>query len=266
MLPFLLAIVIGQSPPVVTLTLVESRPLGYAKTHHVQGLAMDAKRVYVSSVERATQLGWLFVFDRTSLAIESTHRIALASQYHPGGMQLRDGRLYLPLAEYRPRSSASLLTIDLAPLDDPNKSHRRVAIRAWTSIDDHIGGIGVDLEGRMFVANWDAKLIRIIGTTGQAEREFPNPTGVAYQEMEWHDGFLWCAGNTNEKEKARSVVDLINPASGQWEKRYLLAGKRPDGSNDFAHEGFTKEGNQLWLLPEDGPKSTLYRFELPVNE
>ncbi len=266
MLPFLLAIVISQSPPVVTLTLAETKPLGYAKTHHVQGLAMDAKRVYVSSVERATQLGWLFVFDRGSLAIESTHRIALASQYHPGGLQLRDGRLYLPLAEYRPLSSSSLLTVDLSPLDDPNKSHRRVAIRSWQSIDDHIGGVAVDQDGRMFVANWDAKVIRTVAASGQIEREFPNPTGVAYQEMEWHDGFLWCAGNIKEKEMSQSVVDLIDPANGAWKKRYRLSGHRPDGSNDFAHEGFTKEGNQLWLLPEDGPKSTLYRFELPVNE
>jgi hypothetical protein len=265
MLPFLLVIALGLAPPTVELTLAESRPLGYAKTHHVQGLAIDAKRVYVSSVERATSLGWLFVLNRASLAIESTHRLALASQYHPGGMQLRDGRLYLPLAEYRPLSSASLLMIDLSPLDDPNKSQRRVVIRSWTSIDDHIGGIAVDPAGRMFIANWDAKLIRTVGTNGQIERESPNPTGIAYQEMEWHDGILWCAGNTKEKNQVHSVVDLIDPSTGQWTKRYQLAGKRSDGASDFAHEGFTKEGSQLWLLPEDGPKSTLYRFDLPTE-
>ncbi len=154
MLPFVLVIAVGLTPPTVELTLAESRPLGYAKTHHVQGLAIDSKRVYVSSVERATSLGWLFVLNRASLTIESTHRLALASQFHPGGMQLRDGRLYLPLAEYRPLSSASLLIIDLSPLDDPNKSQRRVAIRSWTSIDDHIGSIAVDPAGRMFIANW----------------------------------------------------------------------------------------------------------------
>ncbi len=248
------------------MTLAESKPLGYAKTHHVQGLAMDAKRVYVSSVERANQLGWLFVFDRASLAIESTHRLALASQYHPGGMQLRGRQLYLPLAEYRPRSSASLLTIDLAPLDDPNKALRRVAILSWQSFGDHIGGIAADPEGRLFVANWDSKLIRTLSKDGQLQREFSNPTGVAYQEMEWHDGLLWCAGNTKEKDETRSVVDLIDATTGQWTKRYLLTGNRPDGSSDFAHEGFTKEGNQLWLLPEDGPKSTLYRFDLSAPE
>jgi hypothetical protein len=257
-------LLLAQAPKIDCLALSESRPLGYAKTHHVQGLAIDEKRVYVSSVERAGQLGWLFIFDRSTLAIESTHRFALAGQYHPGGMQRQGKTLHLPLAEYRKESSASLLTIDLAPLDATLPRERTVLVRHWLPMSDHVGGLACDDQGVRYAANWDSRTVKVIDPTGTIRHEWTNPTGVAYQDMEWHDGLLWCAGNARSKGGMVSVVDALEPTEGKWVRRWELTGQRADGQSDFAHEGFTKEGNALWFLPEDGPRSTLYRFDLDL--
>ncbi|MBY0586746.1 hypothetical protein K2X85_06195 [bacterium] len=254
------------APLETTLSLAESRPLGLARTYHVQGISLDPKRLYVSSVERSARSGWLFVFDRATLTCQQTCRLAIGNQYHPGGMQLRDARLHLPLAEYRASSSAVLLTIDVTGLDHEEKPQRRLMIHASATLPDHVGGLACDDRGHRYAANWDCKLVREIDPAGNVVREFSNPTGVAYQEIEYHDAHLWCAGNLKGNGPERSLVDVIDLVTKQVVRRYFLAGSRATGGSDFAHEGFTKEGNHLWFLPEDGPHSTLYRFDLPSAE
>lgn len=260
---WLTMVLLSGGPVETRLALAETRPLSLTRTYHVQGLAMDAERVYVSSVERASRSGWLFVLDRPTLSIRHSYRLAIGDQFHPGGMQLQQGVLHLPLAEYRALSTSVLLRVDPSQWSKPAKESRRPTIAVSHAVDDHVGCLACDDQGVLYAGNWDCKQFRVMDATGRKVREFSNPTGVAYQDFEWHESLLWCAGNLKEGNQLRSVVDVIDPQAGACVRRYLLEGTRATGGSDFAHEGFTKEGNRLWLLPEDGPNSTLYRFDLP---
>lgn len=238
------------------LRLVQSYPLAFAETHHVQGLAADPTRYFVSSVERGAGVGWIFQIDRAGGKAVRSARFALGPQYHPGGMQLRDGRLYVPLAEYRPKSTTTLLVLDA---DD-------LRVLQTFPMKDHIGAVAVDGQGRMYAANWDAREITVLSPAGEELERRANPTGVAYQDMEWRDGRLWGCGNAKTPSGPRSVVDVIDVETWTHVRRCFLDGERRTGGSNFSREGFTKEGSRLLLLPEDGPSSTVYVFELDETE
>lgn len=237
----------------IDLALAESVPIEFARTHHVQGVARDENRWYITSVDRGTRSGWLFALSAANHRLDASHRLALAAQIHPGGMQLREGKLYVPLAEYRPTSTSSILVIEAATC----------RVERTIPIDDHIGACASAEDGTLVLGNWDCRDIYTVDREGHVVAKRPNPTGVAYQDWEVHDGKIWGSGNTTLGGERASVVDVIDLATLTLEKRFRLLGERKTGGDDFSREGFTKVGNSLWLLPEDGPNTTLYRFDLP---
>jgi hypothetical protein len=235
----------------VELALAQSHPFAFAETHHVQGLAADADRFYASSVERGANVGWMFQVDRADGKALRTARFVLGPQYHPGGMQLRDGKLYVPLAEYRPKSTTTILVLDANDF----------RVLQSFPVRDHIGAVAVDDRGGMYAANWDAREIYFLNAAGEEVERRANPTGVAYQDVEWRDGRLWGCGNAKTPSGPRSVVDVVDVATWKHVRRFLLAGERRTGGSNFSREGFTLDGRRLLLLPEDGPNSTVYVFE-----
>ena len=86
---------------------------------------------------------------------------------------------------------------------------------------------------------------------------------MAYQDFEFHDGALWGTGRLKQDKTTLSVVDVIDTRTWKLAKRYVLRGKTRTGNDDFSREGFSKLDSALYLLPEDGPNSTVYRFALP---
>lgn len=247
---YLWTAVVGEP---VALDLVETHPIEHPLTYHVQGLSGNQRWYFLSSVEKEAKSGWLFVIDRRAHKVARSLRLALGEQFHPGGMQLRDDKLYVPLAEYRPKSTSTILVIDAENL----------AIERAIPVGDHIGAVAVADDGTIFAANWDAREIRTLDPTGKETAKRSNPTGVAYQDMEWHEGQLWCAGGAKVDGKALGVVDVMDATSLTPLKRFSLQGQLKAGGSNFAREGFTKEGNRLLFVPEDGPNSTIYVFELP---
>jgi hypothetical protein len=242
---------VGGEP--VALDLVETLAIEHPLTYHVQGLSGNDRWYFLSSVEKQAKTGWLFVIDRRTHKAARSLRVALGEQYHPGGMQLRDGKLYLPLAEYRPKSTSTILVIDAGSF----------VVERTIPVNDHIGAVAVAEDGTLFAANWDAREIRTLDPMGNESAKQANPTGVAYQDMEWHAGQLWCAGGAKVEGQTVGVVDVLDATSLTPIQRYVLQGQLKTGGSNFAHEGFTKEGDRLLFVPEDGPNSTIYVFELP---
>ena len=131
----------------IPLSLVDTLPLVSESTHHVQGLAIDGKSFFLSSVDKGEKTGWVFVIDRDTLKINKSIRLALGDQYHPGGMQLVGHSLYVPLAEYRPESTTTILKIDTKTYQVHEVAH----------VDDHVGAVAVADNGTFYLANWDAR-------------------------------------------------------------------------------------------------------------
>jgi hypothetical protein len=240
-----------EAPPIV-LKSGDAWPLPH-ETHHVQGLCVDEDSYWITSVQREGKRGWIFRIDRKTGEIATQREIQRDAQYHPGGMQLVDGTLWVPVAEYRPRSTSTMLQLD----------PRTLKTKGSFAIEDHIGGAAADGKGRVFAANWDCRTIYVFDTQGNEKQKLTNPTGVAYQDFEWHDGHLWGTGQWKQPDKMpQAVVDVLDPFEGKLVQRYTLEGTLRSGGGNFAREGFCKLGAALFLLPEDGPRTTVYRFPL----
>lgn len=242
----------ADGPPLVSLEVAESWHLDYP-THHVQGLCVSGEYFWVSSVSRADRAGWVYRFDRATLQRVVERNIADGELFHPGGMQLVGRDLWVPLAEYRPRSSARVLRLDANTLETKDSF----------DVDDHLGGAAYGGPRRLFAANWDARIVYRFDEEGNVIAPLPSTTGVAYQDMEYHDGQLWGVGQTRLDGRARAVVDVLDPATLQLQRRYVLEGMRRSGGDAFGREGLALFEGDIYVLPEDAPDTTVYRFPLP---
>lgn len=239
-------------PEPVALGAVESWPIDHP-THHVQGLALSEESFWITSVDRATRAGWVYRVERASGRVAAERRIERGDQYHPGGLQRVGERLWLPVAEYRARSSSTVLSLD---------ANTWAEIAAFP-VADHLGALAADGRGTLWGANWDARQVYVLGEDGTLKGKYDNPTGVAYQDWEWHAGHLYGTGLAALATGRRAVVDKLDPATGRLLFRWVLEG-RPASGGHFAQEGFSRWQGSFWLLPEDGPNSRVYRF--PVAE
>lgn len=247
----------------IELTVAESWPINH-ELHHVQGLAVTDQWFWITSVDRRARRGFVYRVSRETLKVVAERDITLDAQCHPGGLQLVADRLWIPVAEYRPRSTSTMLELDPTSLATLDKF----------TLGDHLGGAAVDAGRRVYTANWDARTIYVLDTAGKEVERRDNPTGVAYQDFEFHDGKLYCAGNTkldaagNTKLAGQptAVVDVIDVATWTLVKRYSLRGELRSGGSNFCREGFCKFGDSFYVLPEDGPNATVYRFAIPTGD
>ncbi|MFW6124931.1 MAG: DUF6454 family protein [Pirellulales bacterium] len=225
-------------------------------THHVQGLCVSDRFFWVSSVDRQKKAGWIYRIDRATRVVVSARQIARGDQFHPGGIQRIDEEIWVPLAEYRPHSTSTLLRLDAMSLEEKES----------LLLDDHIGALAATGSGTLYAANWDARSLYVLDRRGRLRAKVANPTGVAYQDMEWHDGRLYAAGQAEIEGDRVSVVDVLDTQSWRLTGRYALRGERRTGGSNFAREGFARWGSNFFVLPEDGPDSTVYRFPLDARE
>ncbi|MBX9790636.1 MAG: hypothetical protein K2Y37_17095 [Pirellulales bacterium] len=238
----------------VSLPVAESWPIAH-DLHHVQGLAVSDQWFWITSVDRRARRGFVYRVARDSLKVVAQRDITLDRQIHPGGMQLAAERLWIPLAEYRPRSTSTVLELDPASLETLGKF----------TLADHLGGAAYDGRERLYAANWDARTIYLLDLQGKELERRDNPTGVAYQDFEYHDGRLYAAGNTKIGGEPTAVVDVIDVANWSLAARYVLRGQVRSGGSNFCREGFCKFGGSFYVLPEDGPSATVYRFAVPAE-
>lgn len=236
----------------VSLQVAEQWPIAH-DLHHVQGLAVSDQSFWITSVDRRARRGFVYRVARDSLKVVAERDITLDRQIHPGGMQLAVDRLWIPLAEYRPRSTSTVLQLDPTSLETLGKF----------TLADHLGGAACDGRERLYAANWDARTIYVLDLQGKELERRDNPTGVAYQDFEFHDGRLYAAGSTKLDGEPAAVVDAIDVTNWSLAARYVLRGQVRSGGSNFCREGFCKFGGSFYVLPEDGPNGTVYRFAIP---
>ena len=217
-----------------------------ADTHHVQGIEVQRKTLWLSSVDIKTQRGHLFRFNRKTGKLIRSTEVQQSERYHPGGISRDGASLRIPVAEYRPNSTAGIQKRDAKTL----------ALQSEFRADDHIGAIAVTPEG-LIGANWDAQQFYVWTKSGRLLRKIANPTGLAIQDMKFANGELIASGLF--KDGSGAILWLEWPSLR--ELRRINAGKTSLGVA-FTHEGFAVYGRTLFLLPEDNP-SRLFQFELP---
>lgn len=233
--------------------LVQTIQLG-GNLFHVQGLALEPARIWATSVDNATRTAWLHEFDRATGKPLRRIELTDGARYHPGGISVEGGLIWVPVAEMRPESSAVLVGIDARTLE----VRRRIAVA------DHLGCVAVS-GNRLVAGNWDSKLLyEFDAATGAQVQIVPNPSQTRYQDIKFVGDHLVAGGH---RDWISGTIDWIDWRSHKL-VRSLKAGAigpvRPFGrGGPLTGEGMAIEGRDVYLLAEDGPGRVFhYRLEV----
>jgi hypothetical protein len=258
--------------------LVDSIPLGF-DTHHPQGMAINGNRVYLSSVRAidrhaGTGEGYLFECGMDGQLLR-TLRVEDGPMYHPGGIDLHSGRIWLAVAEYRPDSRSRIGWVDLA---------------SWTythafDMPDHLGGIVHDAAHNRLVGNsWGSRRFYVwnmitADDTGMPLLSeptiLPNPTHfIDFQDAQWLPGTsrILASGLISLRHPERGSVPIGGMAlidSGNasilheipvplWTQR-----GRPMTQNP-SYVTLSEFGLRFHFIPDDND-STLYVYEVETE-
>jgi hypothetical protein len=216
-----------------------------ARTYHVQGIEAEDDRLWVTSVDKTTQSGYLHEFTLPNGTLIREIKLSDGARYHPGGIALAGNSLWIPIAEYKANSSSIV----------QRRNKRTLAVEQQFTVDDHIGCVAVN--GNVVIGgNWDTRNLYFWDTNGKLLRKEMNPTGNAFQDMKVAGGMLVGSGLLAGRNGAIDWLDL----KALKAVRRLTVGKTSRG-DPFTREGMAIRGNELMLLPEDEP-SRLFVFQL----
>ncbi len=174
---------------------------------HPQGLAFTAEHIFLSAVQvieppnpqpscsrsschtAGKGVGHLFVLD---LAGHLQRDILLGDgdRYHPGGIDFDGHHIWVPVAEYRPRSSTSVYRVDPASFEATQQFQ----------VPDHIGNIVMDRrKNRLVGTTWGSRRFVEWDPRGRQHRSWDNPCLLLdYQDGQYvADGAMMFAGVTS---------------------------------------------------------------------
>jgi hypothetical protein len=215
------------------------------RTFHVQGIEAGENRLWVTSVDRATQSGYLHEFDRASGEMIREVKVQDGARFHPGGIAGTEESLWIPIAEYRAHSTSII----------QRRNKRTLGIEKQFAVDDHIGCVAV-YDGGLIGGNWDARELYFWNTEGKLLRKETNPTGNGFQDLKAVGAALVGSGLLADGSGAIDWIDIVSLKP----LRRLTAGKTDRGFT-YTREGMAIRGDELMVLPED-ERSRLFVFRL----
>lgn len=214
-------------------------------THHVQGIDTDARRLWVTSVDTPNRKGYLHEFSmKTGESLRSIE-IQDGERFHPGGIASDAKSLWVPVAEYRAKSTSVI----------QRRSKRTLELESQFAVSDHIGCIAVTPE-LLIGGNWDSREFYVWNHRGELLRKIPSSTLNAYQDIKFDSKHIVASGQLADRTGA---IDWLDLNSLQMVHR-LKVGSTDRGAS-YTREGMGVDRDQLLLLPEDGP-SRLFVFRL----
>ncbi|MGZ6745568.1 MAG: DUF6454 family protein [Nocardioides sp.] len=194
-------------------------------TYHPEGLAVTPDHLFLSSVQvtEPTQkyptpvggydrtagkgIGHLFVMDRQG-HLQKDITFGDGDMYHPGGIDFDGRNIWVPVAQYRPNSSAEIFRVDAQTL----------AVHKQFEVKDHIGGIVLDKTTHRLVGNnWGSRRFYSWTLQGKQTGTWLNPDHyVDAQDCEYVEAAkMLCGGVTNLPQ---------TPAAGGAAGTYELGG------------------------------------------
>lgn len=208
-------------------------------THHVQGVAVEQSRIWVTSVDRAARRGFLYEYDRATGRRLREVELQQGAMFHPGGFDMDETSLWIPVAEYRAAGRSVI----------QRRSKETLALISAFEVDDHIGCLTIH-PGGLAGANWDARKIYEWTPAGALLRVRPNPSAVRYQELKYRYGALIGSGLLPKPARG-GMVEWLDLETLQPLRRAPLG--LTDRGVALTHEGMDLRDGKLYLLPEDTP-------------
>jgi len=201
-----LAADVGRLDRTTAWTLTSTLRLDFP-TFHTEGLAITPDRIFLSAVEileptvayptphdgydrtAGKGIGHLFVMDRRG-HLQKDIVLGEGDMYHPGGVDFDGRNVWVPVAQYRPDSSAIIYRVDAASL----------AVHEQFRVRDHFGGIVLDATTGHLVGNtWGSRRFTEWTQQGATVGTLDNPGFfLDYQDCQYVPaGKMICGGVTN---------------------------------------------------------------------
>jgi hypothetical protein len=215
------------------------------ETYHVQGIDFEGDRLWVTSVDTAARKGYLQEFSLRTGALTRRTEVQDGERFHPGGIAVAAGSIWVPVAEYRPHSSSVI----------QRRNRRTLELVSSFRVPDHIGCIAV-IGDRLVGGNWDSREFYIWDFQGSLINSARVPTQNAYQDMKYDRGHLVASGLLPDHIGA---IDWLS-FPGLTLQRRLMVGSTDRGLL-FTREGMAIHGQRLLLLPEDD-NSRVFEFRI----
>ncbi|GAB3652981.1 DUF6454 family protein [Nocardioides korecus] len=176
-------------------------------TYHTEGLAITPDHLFLSAVQiiEPTQkypspvggydrtpgkgIGHLFVMDRAG-HLQRDITLGSGDVYHPGGISYDGHDVWVPVAQYRPDSSAIVYRVDA----------RSLAVHRQFGVEDHVGGIVRDASTGHLVGNtWGSRRFYEWTTRGKLLKTWQNNSFFTdYQDCQYAaTAKMICGGVTN---------------------------------------------------------------------
>lgn len=194
-------------------------------TYHTEGIAFSDDHIFLSAVQiiEPTQkyptpqggydrtpgkgIGHLFVVDKAG-NLQKDITLGEGDMYHPGGIDFDGTNVWVPVAQYRPDSSAIIYRVDASTLD----VHKQFEVK------DHFGGIVMDKQTGHLVGNtWGSRRFAEWDLEGEQLATWENPNFfIDYQDCQYvPNSKMLCGGVTNLPQ---------TPAAGGAGSTYELGG------------------------------------------
>lgn len=205
-------------------TLVDKLRLDFP-TFHTEGLAITPTHLFLSAVEileptkkypapvdgydrtPGKGIGHLFVMDRAG-HLEKDIVLGEGDRYHPGGIDFDGRNVWVPVAQYRPNSSAIIYRVNATTL----------RVTRGFEVEDHIGGIVLDKVTHRLVGNtWGSRRFYEWKLDGRETDSWANTSYfIDYQDCQYVPASkMLCGGVTNLPQ---------TPAAGGNSVAYELGG------------------------------------------
>lgn len=228
-----------ESPSATHIVALES------KTHHVQGIDTDGDRIWVTAVDRPTAKGFLYEFSLRDGKLLRSLEVQQGDRYHPGGIAADETSLWIPIAEYKASSSATI----------QRRNKKTLEVELEFSVPDHIGCVAVTPEF-IIGGNWDSRDFYFWDHQGKLIRKVTSSTSNSYQDIKVREGRIVASGTI---PGASGAVDWLDLATTKLQRRMLVGGT--DRGVSLAREGMTIFDGQVMFLPEDDDSRV---FVLPL--
>jgi hypothetical protein len=176
-------------------------------TYHTEGIAFTPDHIFLSAVQiieptvkYATAqdgydrtpgkgIGHLFVMDKAG-HLQKDITLGEGDMYHPGGIDFDGTNVWVPVAQYRPNSSAIIYRVEAGTL----------AVHRQFQVADHFGGIVMDKQTGHLVGNtWGSRRFAEWDLRGKQLKTWDNPNFfIDYQDCQYvPNSKMLCAGVTN---------------------------------------------------------------------
>ncbi len=217
-------------------------------TFHVQGLAVTDDFFYISSVNTAKKRGYLFKIDRRNLGLITKKNITEKRLYHPGGIHYDGIYLWVCLSKYSARSRAKIIAYNPETLEEEHSFY----------VKDHISFVVSDSAGKLYASNWGSRYLYVFDWEGNVLQKIRNPLPDRnYQDGCFEDNRIIVGCQTTGR------IDVLDPVDLKLIKSYPT--ERANLKDEMTREGLKIFRDNLFLMPEDGPNTTIYICNQPIR-